>query len=246
MRIFCITQARMSSSRLPGKVMRLIGDLPLIAYHLARVQRSSNINQHWLAISEDQADDPLAAYLTLHNQAFYRGSEHDVLERFYQTALQAGATPDDMIIRLTGDCPLICPALLDKVITEHLAQNCHGYSHLSLTEYPRGFDTEIFSMAMLTEARNHAQLPAEREHVTMYFYTKQHFQVQAIYGGDSSWSQLRLCVDQQEDFELISQLALKLDTLISLDAKQICCFLKSQPQLAHLNAQVQQKTLHQH
>ena len=244
MAVYCITQARMSSSRLPGKVLLKIKQIPLLGYHLARVQQSKLINQHWLAISEDIADDPLAAYLTQQRSAFYRGSEHDVLERFYQTAINAGAKTDDLVIRLTGDCPLVCPELLDRVISEHIRYNSQGYSHLSLAEFPRGFDTEIFSMALLTAAQNKATQPAEREHVTMYMYQQHRYPIHAVKGGATDWSRFRLCVDQAEDFALIEQLATQLDELVTVDAATLCSYLQQHPQLAKINEQVQQKTAH--
>lgn len=245
MKVLCITQARMSSTRLPGKVLKEIAGIPLLGYHLARVAQSQRIEKHLIAISEDSADDALADYLTQQHQTFFRGSEQDVLERFYQAAVSAAAQPDDLIIRLTGDCPLICPELLDKVIDTHLHYNNTGYSHLDLAEFPRGFDTELFSMRLLTQARMMANTVAEREHVTMYLYKHDLFRIYPVGGGVAAWNLLRLCVDQIEDFHLIEQIVTAFGTqIMTTNGSAICQWLLERPEISAINQQVQQKTSH--
>lgn len=245
MKVICITQARMSSTRLPGKVLKKITGRPLLDYHIRRVALSQRIDQHLIAISQDSADDILADYLTQQHQTFFRGSEQDVLDRFYQAAVQANAEPDDLIIRLTGDCPLICPELLDKVIDSHLACNSQGYSHLDLNQFPRGFDIEAFSMRLLTQASIQANTAAEREHVTMYLYQHSLFPLLPVGGGLTAWHQLRLCVDQIEDFHLIQQIVSAFgEQIITADATTICQWLLVRPEIVAINHLVQQKTNH--
>jgi spore coat polysaccharide biosynthesis protein SpsF len=245
MKVLCITQARMSSTRLPGKVLKEIAGIPLLGYHMARVAKSQRIDKHLIAISQDSADDALADYLTQQHQTFFRGSEQDVLERFYQAAVKAEAEPDDLIIRLTGDCPLICPKLLDKVIDTHLRCNNKGYSHLDLAEFPRGFDTEVFSMRLLTQAWMLANTAAEREHVTMYLYKHDLFKLYPVGGGAAAWNQLRLCVDQIEDFDLIQQIVTAFGAhIMTADGPAICQWLLERPKIAAINQLVQQKTSH--
>lgn len=245
MKVLCITQARMSSTRLPGKVLKEIAGMPLLGYHMARVIQSQRIDQHLIAISQDSADDELADYLTQQKKIFFRGSEEDVLERFYQAAIKAEAQPDDLIVRLTGDCPLICPKLLDRVIDAHLECNSAGYSHLDLAEFPRGFDIEVFSMRLLTQAKMHAQTAAEREHVSMYLYKHGLFTLHPVGCGDTAWSKFRLCVDETEDFSLISQIATAFgQQILVADAVSICQWLFERPEIAAINQHIQQKTNH--
>ncbi len=242
MKILCITQARMSSTRLPGKVLREIVGLPLLGYHIARVAQSQRIDQHLIAISQDHADDALADYLTEQKKTFFRGSEQNVLERFYQAAVNAGAEPDDLIIRLTGDCPLICPKLIDKVIDAHLRDNNTGYSHLNLAEFPRGFDTEVFSMRLLTQATIQATTPDEREHVTMYLYKNDFFKIYPVGSGNTKWNSLRLCVDEISDFHLIEQIVNAFGAqIINAEGSSICEWLLDHPEIIAINQLVQQK-----
>lgn len=242
MRVFCLTQARMGSTRLPGKVLMDVAGKPLLYYHLQRVARCQSITQHWLTISEAATDDILAAYLEQQACRFFRGSEDDVLTRFYHTLLQAGALPDDIIIRLTGDCPLICPELIDLVVNAHQAANRDGYSYLSLEYFPRGFDVEVFSFKLLSLAYQNASSAAEREHVTMYLYSHGLFSLLPVQGGDKTWNKFRLCVDEDKDLQLIQKIAGHFGTdLVNTTASDICGFLQNRPDLVAINAQVVQK-----
>lgn len=241
-RVFCITQARLGSSRLPGKVLMAVQGKPLIYYHLQRVARASEITEHWCAISESATDDRLAAYLNEQHYRFQRGSEDDVLARFYKTLVAIDAQPDDIVVRLTGDCPLICPELIDLVITSHKLNNSSGYTHLSLAEYPRGFDVEVFNFSLLMRAYHEARPEAEREHVTQYLYNHGYFPILSVLGGSAEWCRFRLCVDEQQDLMLIEKLAADFgEKLINVTATELCNYLRQHPEIAEINAQVRQK-----
>jgi spore coat polysaccharide biosynthesis protein SpsF len=210
---------------------------------MARVSRSQTVDQHWFAISDSEIDQPLADYLTAEAALFFRGDEQDVLGRFHQTLQQCAAVPDDIVIRLTGDCPLVCPELIDLVVKTHLAHNPAGYSHLHLAEFPRGFDVEVFSVAMLTTAFHEAQTPAEREHVTMYFYQQNRYPLLPVKGGDRLWSQFRLCVDEAADLVVIAALASHMgDGLMRASGAEICDVLVREPAISQINRHVQQKS----
>jgi spore coat polysaccharide biosynthesis protein SpsF len=245
MRVICITHARMGSSRLPGKVLRIIHGKPMLEYHLLRVQQAKLVDEHVVATTVHDSDAPIVEYCKSQQQAFFCGDEQDVLSRFYMAALNVNAQPDDIIVRLTGDCPLISGELIDDVIRLH-KQGTHGqYTHISLDYFPRGFDCEVFSMAMLTDAYNNANTPGQREHVTLYLYTQNHALVVPLITGKLSWSEFRLCVDEEDDMRLVEELIDRLgDKWLQASPNEICQLLLQDEQLANINKAVQQLTAH--
>jgi len=247
MTVFCITQARMNSSRLPGKILKPVNGIPLIEYHLQRVAQAKSIDQHIVATTDTAADIPLTKYFQKKNQAYFCGDEHDVLSRFYHTALNVGAKEEDLIIRLTADCPLICPKLIDQVIGSHQAHTEADYSHVNLLYFPRGLDVEIFSMKTLCSVYQTASTTSEREHVTLLMYSRPDLHtINSINTGQKQWSHLRLCVDELSDFKLFTEIIQRLGSdYLSESATKICQMLISDPALASINAEVRQKTLHE-
>jgi spore coat polysaccharide biosynthesis protein SpsF (cytidylyltransferase family) len=197
-----IIQLRMSSSRLPGKVMLLINNKPLLWYVYQRVKRVKNIHRVFLATSTDKADDVLAAYCYQEQIPLYRGDLEDVLDRYYQLAKQEKMRN---IIRITADCPLIDYALIDEMITYYVrSKNRIDYlSNIDPPTFPDGLDCEIFSFAALKTAWEKAKLKHEREHVTVYL--RKHPEKFKLYNYSSKqdYSYLRWTVDEKEDFELI-------------------------------------------
>ncbi|ABE56389.1 acylneuraminate cytidylyltransferase [Shewanella denitrificans OS217] len=246
MKVICITQARMGSSRLPGKVLKIIGTRPMLEYHVRRVAKSKLINHHIIATSNQENDLPIVEYCQQNNIDYYRGNETDVLGRFYETALSVHAEPDDIIIRLTGDCPLICPQLIDDAIKLQFSGESQQYTHVSLAYFPRGFDVEVFRMRSLSEAYFKALAPAQREHVTLYLYSKPDALIVPVtLHGNPSWSHFRLCVDEQDDFLLVEQLICRLgEQWLDAGPRQICELLEGNPQLVTINAHIHQRTAH--
>ncbi|WP_133178812.1 cytidylyltransferase domain-containing protein [Shewanella decolorationis] len=244
-KVICISQARMGSSRLPGKVLAMINGKPMLEYHVSRVHESTLIDHHIIATTDSERDHPIVDFCIENNHLFFCGNEDDVLSRFYLAALQLNAQPEDIIIRLTADCPLVSGQLIDETVLMHLKGASNQYTHVSLDYFPRGFDVEVFSMENLTKAYNFATKPAEREHVTLYLYSQPNMTIVPIESGDVKWSQYRLCVDEADDLELINQLINKLgkDWLHSSPEK-ICNLLASHPEIALLNSGVIQKTVH--
>ena len=177
MKVICITQARLGSTRLSKKVLLPVAGIPLIDCHMRRVARCETVDRHILATSTKDEDRPLIEFANKNNYRSFAGSEDDVLDRFYQAAIEAGATDDDLVIRLTGDCPLICPEFIDKTVRAHIEANIGGYSCFNLDEYPRGFDTEVFSLALLRQAHEAAKEKFDREHVTLFIYAKMNIQI---------------------------------------------------------------------
>ncbi|QDF66541.1 acylneuraminate cytidylyltransferase [Shewanella sp. SNU WT4] len=266
MRVICITQARMGSSRLPGKVLmpiehmlaeqmlteskqapvsELTQALPMLEYHIRRVKEARTVDCHIIATSTADIDKAIVNYCQAQQQAYFCGDEHNVLSRFYEAALQANAQPSDIIIRLTADCPLICPSLIDEAVIKHQQGSPHQYTHVSLNYFPRGFDVEVFSMASLTRAYKEATSCAEREHVTLFLYSEPNALIASIETGNRQWQEFRLCVDEIADFHLVEQVIKALGpNWLSATPAEICQVLIDKPELAKLNAQVVQRAAH--
>jgi len=199
MKIVAIVQARMGSTRFPNKVMRPICGTPMIGLLLERLAKAQRIDEIVLATSEDQRNDPLASYARELGYTVYRGSEDDVLDRYCQAAKGAKA---DTVVRITGDCPLIDPALVDAVIARFLDSGSDYASNVSPPSYPDGLDTEVCSYQALERAWSQAKLPRQREHVTPFIRESGMFsQVNVSYANDHSKE--RWTVDEPEDFEVV-------------------------------------------
>ena len=240
-----VVQARMDSSRLPGKSMMKIGNWSLIELVLKRVSLSSKIDRTILATTINPKDDALVAHVENLGFEVFRGSEQDVLSRFYN-ALSSFKTK--IVVRITGDCPLISPKLIDLAIQRFLETKT-DYLSLSIGEdknfaYPRGFDVEVTNFKALSEAYNRAKKNYEREHVMPYLYThKEEYSVFYLEPEiEDSRPNYRLCVDTEKDFKLMTAIydAFKED-LLNMNYKEIIKFLDDNPQISEINKGVDQK-----
>ncbi|HEX4710642.1 MAG TPA: glycosyltransferase family protein [Phenylobacterium sp.] len=197
-----ILQARMSSSRLPGKVMAPVLGEPMIGRQVERLRRSRRIDKLVVATSTDPSDDPLAAYCEGLDLAVFRGALDDVLERYRAAlALYPAAAA---VVRLTADCPLADPALIDTVIAHHHATGADYTSNtLGTRTYPHGLDAEVINPEALARAAESATDPYEREHVTPYIYRRpEAFRLGGVARPDSLAS-LRWTVDFPEDMAFV-------------------------------------------
>ncbi|MEW6664745.1 MAG: glycosyltransferase family protein [Thermodesulfobacteriota bacterium] len=203
MRTVAVVQARMSSTRLPGKVMLEVLGKPMILLMLERVARCKRLDDLWLATSEEAADDPLAEAVQKAGYRVFRGSLNDVLSRFWHIARREKA---DGVVRLTGDCPLHDPSVIDAVV-EHFLRNQPGHDYVSNClppTYPDGLDTEVFTLEALDEAFRRAESSFDREHVTPYISRRAASAGRTSnFHGLSDFSHLRWTLDQSEDYELI-------------------------------------------
>lgn len=199
MKIVAIVQARMGSTRLPKKVMRPICGVPLIGSLLSRLEGARRVDQIVLAIPDTPDNTPLALYLNELGYMVYQGSERDVLDRYYQAAKEVGA---DVIVRITGDCPLIDPAIVDTVVEKFINDKVDYASNIEPPTYPDGLDTEVFTFQALENAWQKAKEPGEREHVTSFIR-------QAADTRKSNVSSFEYCsnerwtVDEPEDLEVV-------------------------------------------
>lgn len=233
MNVLAILQARVSSTRLPGKVLAPILNRPMLALQIERLRRAARLDQLMVATSCDPSDDPLAALCTELSVPFYRGSLDNVLERFYQAALP---TQPKHIVRLTGDCPLADPTVIDACIDYHLDGDFDYTSNTQQPTFPDGLDVEVFRFDCLAEAREEASLPSQREHVTPFLYQNpKRYRIGHLI-QDPDLSALRWTVDEPVDFELVKRVY---ETLYPINpaftTNDILHFLATHPEVAQLN-----------
>mgnify|MGYP005847231253 CR=1 FL=1 len=202
MKTVAIVQARMGSTRLPGKVMRRIGGRPMIDILLARLASSERIDEVVVATSTSPKDDGLAAHIASIGYRCFRGSQADVMARYTEAAEEAGA---DTIVRLTGDNPLVDPEIVDNAIIGFEKAGVDYCSNCIERTYPDGLDVEVFSLSALKKAGSETQDPYDREHVTPYLRESGKFVIASIKEPDDN-SDLRWTVDEEEDFTVISRI----------------------------------------
>ena len=207
MNIGIITQARTTSTRLPSKILLKIQEKTLLEYHINRLKRT-NI-PIYIATTSNEADNQIIEIAKQLNCPVYRGSEHDVLSRFYHCATNFSL---DIIIRVTSDCPLIDASEINKGLNYYLENNNLTPNHLYLSNtlqrtFPKGMDFEIFSFEMLEKAYINSSTKDDREHVTPYFYNGTREDIQLInYSNTHDTSDLRLTLDFQEDYDFFQLL----------------------------------------
>ena len=233
-KILAIVQARLSSSRLPGKVLLPILGKPMIIHELERLKRSQCIEHIVLATSDDSSDDALEE--TAGSIAdVYRGNLNDVLDRYYQCAK---IYQPDHIVRITGDCPVIDWRIVDEVIQQHIVG---GNDYTSLTErFPDGLDTEVFRFSVLERAWLEARLPSEREHVTQYIRKHPDVFKMGVHDCTEDFSSMRWTVDEPQDMEFIQQVfhELYLDNP-DFSMRDILQLLEAHPEWQSINAGIQ-------
>ena len=201
MKIVAIVQARTGSTRFPNKVMQRIGGMPMIELLLLRLSSSQRVDEIMLATTDDARDDALAEYVRGLGYSIFRGSESDVLDRYRGAAAAADA---DIAVRITGDCPLVDPAVVDAVIEHFMGTDVDYASNVSPPTYPDGLDVEVFSRDALERAWYEASTPAQREHVTPYLRESDTFR-RANLEDWADHSAQRWTVDEQADFTVIQR-----------------------------------------
>jgi spore coat polysaccharide biosynthesis protein SpsF len=199
-RTLAIIQARMSSNRFPGKVLEDLGGLPMIVFMVRRVRHARTLDQIVVATSTDASDDALADCLARFGVACFRGDLHDVLARYAAAAESEGASE---IVRLTGDCPLADPAVIDRVVDARRQAGCDYASNVNPPTYPDGLDVECCTAAALARANREARLAAEREHVTPWMRTAAAGLRSVNCPAIADLSGLRLTVDYPDDLAAI-------------------------------------------
>lgn len=208
MKVLAITQARVGSTRLPEKIIKTINGETLLAIHLKRILQSKLITVLKVATTHEDGVEQITDICNTCGVGYYQGSLNDVLDRFYQTALPE---KPEWVVRLTSDCPLIDPAVIDKVIQAAISNNLDYTSNTLNPTYPDGIDVEVFKFSALEKAHTDAILTSEREHVTPYIWKNSDLKGGTLFKAfslenEEDLSAIRLTVDTAEDFEVIKKL----------------------------------------
>lgn len=235
-----ILQARMSSSRLPNKVLMPILGKAMLAHQLARLTQLKTPHQLIVATSDHSSDDAIEDLCNRLNTNCFRGSLDDVLARYYHAAQAYNQNKKlKTIVRLTGDCPVIDSDIIDKVIALYCSAEVDYCSNCNPATLPDGLDVEVFSYTALEQAYRQAKKPAEREHVTLFIHNNPTLFASKNYLHDIDLSHFRWTVDEPSDFELITKIYQALyneNNFFSLH--DIVKLMTEQPQLAQINHQI--------
>ncbi|MDR3400887.1 MAG: glycosyltransferase family protein [Chthoniobacter sp.] len=203
MKVVAIIQARMGSSRLPGKVLLDLAGEPMLSRVVRRLRRARRIHEVVVATTTESRDDALETFCREHGFACFRGDENDVLDRYYRAAQAHGA---GMVVRITSDCPFIEPEIVDRVVTEGDAPDVDYASNIGVPRtFPRGLDTEVMPWRTLDRVWQEDRNPAWREHVTQYIHKRPELFRTRNVCHDTDLSHLRWTVDTPEDFAFASQ-----------------------------------------
>jgi glutamate-1-semialdehyde 2,1-aminomutase/spore coat polysaccharide biosynthesis protein SpsF len=241
--VIAIIQARMGSSRLPGKVLLEIGGHPILWHVVRRLRKARSIDKVVVATTTAPADDAIAEFCSARGVACFRGSEADVLDRYYRAACAFGA---DVVVRITADCPFVDPAIVDRCVGIFWEDNYDYVSNTLTIAYPDGMDVEVFSRSCLDQAWREARLSIEREHVTPYIRTSGKFRLGAFtcdFPLPQLCADLRLTVDEPRDLQfadaLLSQLSNSKNNnnedRCDFDLQQIVHVLEREPHLMSIN-----------
>lgn len=232
-RVVGILQARMSSTRLPGKVMKPILGQPMLARQMERLLRCAALDQLQVATSEDASDDPIEQLCLSIGVTCFRGQLNDVLDRFYHCALGAGA---DHVVRLTGDCPLADPALIAELVDFYLARDVDYASNCRPPSLPDGLDAEIFTFKALAEAWSEAGDPHAREHVVPFIVRQPNRFSAANWTYTEDLSNLRWTVDEPEDLAFVTKVYESLfPAKADFSMADVLALLRRHPELSQMN-----------
>jgi spore coat polysaccharide biosynthesis protein SpsF len=269
-----IIQARMSSSRLPGKVLLDIHGQTMLARVVERSRKAARIEEVCVATTIEQSDDAIADFCSQQGYACYRGSLHDVLDRYYQAARRWKA---DIVVRITADCPLMDPELIDQTLSAFLGDAskdgplAYDFAANRLPPpwrrtYPIGLDIEVCTFAALERAWIEADQPHQREHVMPYLYEdspvidslsgqvidgpKQKFTVRhsfrvLLVNHPQDYGSLRWTVDTPQDLELVRQVFQRFSGRDDFGWLEVLAVFKKEPELARLNAEIRHKSVYE-
>ena len=261
-RVIAIIQGRMSSSRLPGKILADIAGQPMLQRVFMRTSRAATVTETIFATTTDASDDPVAEYCHFSGIPFTRGSQFDVLDRYYQAAKRAKA---DVVVRITADCPVIDPVLIDNVVKTLLETGDWRFDFVANRlpppyhrKYPIGLDVEACTFKVLELAWKEAKEPQHREHVMPFFYegvelitenrtlqtglSLRGFKV-ALLHHTTDFGDYRWPVDTPEDLEFMRQVYSRFNRRDDFTWKDVLDLVHNEPKLMEINAGVQHKTL---
>ena len=240
MKNVCIIQARMGSTRLPGKVMMPLDGRPVLHHVIERVSRSKRLDDIVIATTHKAEDDLLVEECERLNVHYSRGSELDVLSRYIEAAEQFNA---DIITRVTSDCPLIDPAIIDLVLETRENENADYASLSGPRSYPRGLDNEAFTMESFRKVAKKATAEYERVHVTPYYYLHEdEFRMAHVHQADD-FSNLRWTLDTPDDYKALSMIFDKFKGRNDMNWREVLDIVQKHPEITAANAHIEQKKL---
>lgn len=240
--VTAIIQARVGSTRFPNKVFAELAGKPLIFHVVNRLKHSQKINKILLATTENLLDDALESWAKLNRVEVFRGSEENVLDRYYKAAESAKT---DIVVRVTADDPFKDPVIMDKVIDLLQVNNLDFAYNNKPSSFPEGLDTEVFTFKALRQAHKNAKDAFEREHVTQYFYRNSSAFKQRNFLNYTDLSYLRWTIDTELDLSMVKEVynALYKDSSIFL-TEDILALLRQRPEIARMNADVPRSAMY--
>jgi glutamate-1-semialdehyde aminotransferase/spore coat polysaccharide biosynthesis protein SpsF (cytidylyltransferase family) len=227
--VVAIVQARMGSTRFPGKTLAEIEGRPMLWHVVNRARRARLIDKVVVATTDQPADDPIAELCHDEGIPCFRGSEDDVLDRFYRAAQKHAA---DVVVRITADCPLIDPVVIDEIVSRFNAGDCDYISNTFRYTFPDGLDTEVFSFEALDRAWREARKPSEREHVTPYLRTGKFRTANVMSGAAENLSSQRWTVDHASDLDFVRRIYAGLSGHGDFGFQDVLELLRRRPDLA--------------
>ena len=235
-----IIQAHMGSTRLPGKVLLNIGDRTMLARVVRRASRAKTLSAVVVACSTEPGDEAIVRECERLGIGYFRGSDSDVLDRYYQTSR---AFPSDAYVRITSDCPVIDPEVIDHVVNAFAAGGFDYASNTVQRTYPRGLDTEVFTAEGLARIWREAKEPYQRVHVTPYFYQNPQLFKLGYVTQEVDQNEMRWTVDTPDDLRFIKAVYEALGGGDEFTWRDVLELLERRPELAAINQHVQQKKL---
>jgi spore coat polysaccharide biosynthesis protein SpsF len=234
-----IIQARMGSTRLPGKVLKDLGGATVLARTVNRIRLARALNEVVVATTLERTDDAIIEEADRLGVRSFRGSEHDVLDRYYQAALDCEAR---VVVRVTSDCPLVDPHVADEIVNAFRSERADYASNTLVRTYPRGLDVEVMTMDALADAWRNAVEPHQRTHVTPYLYENPgSFRLHSV-TTDADYSGHRWTVDTQEDLEFVRALYAEAGGREDISWKDLLT-VACRSELPKVNQHVRQKSL---
>lgn len=241
MNIVATIEARMTSSRLPGKVLMEALGKPMLAYQVERLTAVPSINAIVLATTSNAVDHALDAFAAQNDILCWRGSEDDVMQRVIDAASFAKA---DVVVEITGDCPLIDPEIVEQVIQTFLSNTAEYVNNVQVRSYPDGMDTQVFRLEVLQRSASMTNDHLDREHVTLHIRNNpgQFSHLNLVAPTSLHWPDLGLTLDEKADYKLLKSIIEKLypvDPLFS--CQDIIKLLRENPEMVELNKDVKRK-----
>ncbi len=241
MKIIATIEARMTSSRLPGKVLLPASGIPMLQHLVNRLKSVPSIEEIVLATTTNISDDPLVLFARQMKITYYRGSENDVMDRVIGAAASVNA---DIIVEITGDCPIIDPNIIEQVIRTYKYNKVDYVSNVSIRSYPDGMDVQVFSLNTLIKSGKMTNESLDREHVTLYIRNHPEIfsHINLVAPPELHWPELGLTLDEKSDYELLKFVIEHFaDKNKNFSCYDVIRFLRNRPDLVKINYDVKRK-----